>query len=633
MPNTRTACTRMIWLCFAIACALGMACAQTVQGTISNYHCDMLVSADSSLSVQDTIVYNTGAPVPCSGIFRYYATDYPVEFPLRHVAHITFQQVLRNGQQEQFQVSQKPHGVELQIGNEFQALTGNTVYTYTISYLVTRAIDFYPDHDEFYWHVTGGGWECPVAQASATVRFATPPDASAVQAQGNIAGDTSKPTQVSSADGVTTISSIGSLAPRQGLAFLLKFPKGLVQPPTAQEERDNIIQDNYTFFVGIAMVILILLIYVILWKSIGRAPKPGTIVAQATPPGKHSPALLRYVRTMHYDPKTLSIILVDLAVKGLLHIQELEDRYILTRKIDEGTQSLGMKFSELAKDPATTLAVEEECAANVMLGNANQFMFSSTHATQIQEANTQCKTILLHRAEHHFFLNNYGFLAIGIVLSSLCLLWLGLHEVPTEYPGEEFRLALGVIWLNLGIPFFAYLAFYYWHDIFAFAVGRIGNSGLMFKYALGVLAFLFVGVCLVWNASPMLWCVLLVLAIQHILFAKLLRRPTNPGRQLLDQIEGFRHYLHSGLLDTAPAPEHTPELFARYLPYALALDVEDQWAAQFTTILRPSAPQESDAMAWYSGPAWLTRNPVQLATSLREEMAPSMTPITVPVDG
>lgn len=52
-------------------------------------------------------------------------------------------------------------------------------------------------------------------------------------------------------------------------------------------------------------------------------------------------------------------------------------------------------------------------------------------------------------------------------------------------------------------------------------------------------------------------------------------------------------------------PEQTPELFERFLPYALALDVEQAWAEKFSAVLarageegRPYQP------AWYSGSSW-----------------------------
>ena len=52
-------------------------------------------------------------------------------------------------------------------------------------------------------------------------------------------------------------------------------------------------------------------------------------------------------------------------------------------------------------------------------------------------------------------------------------------------------------------------------------------------------------------------------------------------------------------------PDHTPELFERLLPHAMALDVENQWSRQFVNVLAVG-PEESEAWSpsWYSGKSW-----------------------------
>lgn len=85
------------------------------------------------------------------------------------------------------------------------------------------------------------------------------------------------------------------------------------------------------------------------------------------------------------------------------------------------------------------------------------------------------------------------------------------------------------------------------------------------------------------------WCVVFGfgLAALNILFYYLLQAPTVMGRRTMDQIEGFKLYLSVAEKDQLKAmksPEKTPELFVKFLPYALALDVEQQWAGQFADL-------------------------------------------------
>ena len=44
-------------------------------------------------------------------------------------------------------------------------------------------------------------------------------------------------------------------------------------------------------------------------------------------------------------------------------------------------------------------------------------------------------------------------------------------------------------------------------------------------------------------------------------------------------------------------PEHSPELFEKFLPYALALDVENAWGAKFEDLLN----QADYSPDWYEG--------------------------------
>jgi uncharacterized membrane protein len=60
-------------------------------------------------------------------------------------------------------------------------------------------------------------------------------------------------------------------------------------------------------------------------------------------------------------------------------------------------------------------------------------------------------------------------------------------------------------------------------------------------------------------------------------------------------------------LQTMIPPNKTPQLFERFLPYALALGVEHAWSEQFSQVLARAATAESSGSntgyspSWYSG--------------------------------
>jgi uncharacterized membrane protein len=91
-----------------------------------------------------------------------------------------------------------------------------------------------------------------------------------------------------------------------------------------------------------------------------------------------------------------------------------------------------------------------------------------------------------------------------------------------------------------------------------------------------------------------------------------MKAPTFAGRQLMDQVEGFKLFLDSvdgDRLNRAAPPQQTPEVFERFLPYALALGVEQAWANKFSGVLAaagtvPGGSGSGYTPSFYSGSSW-----------------------------
>jgi uncharacterized membrane protein len=116
--------------------------------------------------------------------------------------------------------------------------------------------------------------------------------------------------------------------------------------------------------------------------------------------------------------------------------------------------------------------------------------------------------------------------------------------------------------------------------------------------------------------------VLLVLLAVNIVFFLLLRAPTIHGRNVMDQLEGLKLYLsvaEKDRLNILNPPEKTPALFERFLPWALALDVEQQWTEQFSSVFAQMAQEGRYEPTWYN-----SRRPFSshaLASSLGSSLA------------
>jgi len=78
--------------------------------------------------------------------------------------------------------------------------------------------------------------------------------------------------------------------------------------------------------------------------------------------------------------------------------------------------------------------------------------------------------------------------------------------------------------------------------------------------------------------------ILLIVIIFNIFFYQALKKPTMTGRKIMDQIEGFKMFLSTANIDEikkANPPEMTEEIYELYLPYAIAMGVENDWCTKF----------------------------------------------------
>lgn len=97
-----------------------------------------------------------------------------------------------------------------------------------------------------------------------------------------------------------------------------------------------------------------------------------------------------------------------------------------------------------------------------------------------------------------------------------------------------------------------------------------------------------------------------------VFFAIIMKRPTMRGRELLDEMLGFKDFLEiaeKDELNLRNPPQKTPELFESMLPYALALGVEQQWSERFADVLAAIRGPDGAAYSpsWYDG-RWNTSN-------------------------
>ena len=573
------------WL-LALGLLLGLTLAASADERILDFDSHIQVRRDASLAVTETIRVVAGGDQIKRGIYRDFPIKYTNDLGLRVRVGFQVTDVRRDGQPEPYHLENQSNGIRVYIGQSEVLLRPGT-YTYRISYVTTGQLGFFKDYDELYWNVTGNGWIFPIERVRATVEL--PPGAGAFNqvAYTGPQGEQGRDYAIGrSTIGNTQFATTRRLGAYEGLTIALAWQKGVVEAPTAGSQRIAVLRDNPAVVVAAVGLILAFAYYLVAWWRVGRDPPRGTIFPLFHPPEGFSPAAVRYLMRMDFDQKAFAAAVVDMAVKGWLTIEDERGSYSLTR---------GSGRTE-------PLTADERAAFEKLFAAGGTLELKNVNHKRIKDAIAALKSQLALGFEKIYFLRNARWLIPGLTLTGLTLL--GAVAFAPDLVAALFM----AVWLSgwtVGCYFLASQVIGLWHNrawagaVFSslFAVPFLAGEGFglfMFGTAVSIPAAV----------------LLIVLAFLGALFHWLLRAPTLRGRQVMDAIEGFKLYLSVAEQDRLEAlnpPELTPSLFEKYLPYAMALDVETAWSAKFEAALEAAGQRVADggySPAWYSGTAW-----------------------------
>jgi uncharacterized membrane protein YgcG len=577
---------------------------------ILSYHGDVTVRDNGDLVVEETIrVRAEGAQIR-RGIYR----DFPMRYRsrgFRYTVGMDVVEVLRDGETEPYHVKNMSNGKRIYIGRESVFLDPGE-YTYTIRYVTSRQLGYFRDHDELYWNVTGNGWGFAIDRASVEVHV---PQAAAGQIQETDAftgpqGAVGKAFRsLQATESTVHFETTEILGPGEGLTVLVTWPKGLVHQPSRSERVFFQIKDNPGMAVGVAGLILVFAYYLYFWLKVGKDPARGTVFPQFKPPTDLSPAAVRYVMHMGYDNKVFSAAVVNMAVKGFLTIDQKGTDYTLRRATG---------------NPESLTAEERKIADALFSGRIHIELKNSNHAT-IQTAVQQARKILETRFHKTYFFTNRLYFVPGLLLSLLAL-------AASLFVQPQAEAVFLIVWLSIwtfGCTFLLVRVVHLWREAVAggrVRAARLGAALFMTFFALPFLAGEFFAIfALSRMTSFPVYGVAIVLVALNAAFYRLLKAPTPQGRKAMDVLEGFRMYLSAAeapRMKVLHPPERTPKLFEAYLPYALALDVEQQWAEQFTDVLaRAGEGQGGYSPVWYHGSDWTGFNAGSFAESVGSSLS------------
>lgn len=573
---------------------------------IHSFDSEITIHTDASMTVVETIRVTALGNQIKRGIYRDFPTEYKNSRGDTVTVKFEVKVVLRDGAIEPYHIERRSNGYRLYIGQKNWLLKHGD-YTYTLKYTTNRQLGFFKEFDELYWNVTGNGWDFPIDEATATVML--PPGAQALQldAYTGRSGARGKDfTTTEDASGNPVFTATRPLNSLEGLTIAVAWPKGFVNPPTLKDNLSWYATDNASTVWGGVFFLVLLIYYFVTWFKVGRDLPKGTVIPLFDPPKGFSPAATQFISHMGFGLKkgpntAFAAALINLAVKGVVTIKENDGTFTIEKKV-------GASMTDLSKGERTIAKQLFKRGLSVEMKNANHGV--------IGDAFRKFKKSVKMEFEGIYFITNAGYFYFGLFLTALTLgaIVINANDLP--------QAAFMTVWLSgWSVGVFSLLA----KVINSFKSKQYGAAIFMSLFSIPFVAGEVFGLSVFIKAtSGSAAAILFLVVILNFIFYQLLKAPTVRGRRVMDKIEGFKMFLSVAerhRFQTLHPPDVTPELFEKYLPYALALGVENDWSQKFSQSLAGTGEGKSYSPGWYHGSSWNDFGAAGFAGSLGDSLA------------
>jgi uncharacterized membrane protein YgcG len=542
--------TMNLFRCALVAvCLLAWPGAAGAQRTLSiqDFAADILVGTDGTIGVTETIQARFSGT--WNGIYRTIPVEYRTPQGFAYALRLDIESITDgNGAPLKYDTSKVRHYRKLKI---WVPGAVDTVKTVVVRYRVRNGLKFFEEHDELYWNVTGDEWEVPIERSRAVVRL--PAGVAGLRAYAFTGGYGSQESaaRITIVGTTLTVESTRALNFREGVTVAIAWNPGVVTRPTASVKAADFLFANIILLVPVGVFGLMFW----LWNRNGRDPKRQAVAVQYEPPGALTPAEVGTLVDNNPDMRDITASVVDLAVRGFLKIKGTqEDRFLgLGTKTDYALQLIR---------PATEwkmLRPHEEALLNAL--------FSTTTGASVRPAGPAAviDEVTIADLKNRFYKS--------------------LPEIRERIFSQLIDRGY-----YLRRPDRVKTTFYV---IAALA----GVGGTVAGAALGLSAAAFVA------------CILSAVIIG--VFGHLMPARTVKGARALEGALGFEEFLDRVEGDRFKRVVRTPEMFERFLPFAMALGVERGWARAFEGIYT-SQPD------WYVGNYHGAFGPRMFAASLAD---------------
>ena len=344
------------------------------------------------------------------------------------------------------------------------------------------------------------------------------------------------------------------------------FADNIIQPIRVVPANINAVPSQSVNILGMALVCLVVYCFFAWWWE-AKEPRAGNITAIPKPPKGLSPSAMRYISLMKFDSKTFLAAMMNMVVKNFMSIGAMHRHYVI------------IKLSE----DASQLSIGEKALSKELFMDDNAVIVDPDNAIDLDSARNTLYHCLVAEFERISFSKHTIYL-----VPAIALIFVGVFAVlPRSFVSlviacmATFLVTYSAILFQILLRPSQKLA----RNIPEWSLQKLHKEEHVFyRWALFILVAIVVMTPIFiyfdWGTSTLL----LLMISTVIIFSQVIKTHTLQGRRVVDQIEGFKLFLKT--TTAAQCKELLPDedqaaLFKKYFPYALALDVADEWADKF----------------------------------------------------
>lgn len=565
---------------------------------IINFHSAILIDTTGRVQVTEQIkVYAAGNEIK-RGIVRQIPVYRKNVNGNRTKVDIHVISVQCNGQGAKFRSEHENENLVIYVGDKDVYLDPG-IYEYAITYESRGHIGFFDTYDELYWNVTGNDSDLAIEKASATVTLPDGIQAINTACYTGKYGSTDTDCNVDNRGSQQIFSVSRPLKSREGLSIAVSFPSDIIKRPPPPGKIKLLWEACKQYICALVGLLIAGCFFFFTWRKVGKDPEQPVAIPTFKPPHDWLPATSRYLYKRKYDNKVFTATLVGMAVKGAILIEYEKKQY----RLKKGTSTQGLSH-------------EEQQVYDILFAASETLTVTDNNHSRFSKAITNLENAIEEKWDiKDYFLKNWKYIVFGGVITIAVMI---AYAVLTG-AGSVFAMLFISPFIVVGPAVIvmafkskqklgcALVFFVVWGIIFSF--GSLMAAGAMLSGIHWVSAVF-----------------LLLMPISYAVYIYLIKAPTVLGAKTTAELEGFRMYLKTAeehRLNMLTPPEKTPELFEKLLPYAIALDVDNEWCKKFDSVLRPLNYEPQ----WYqgSGPFVFTNFGHSFASSFNSSISSART--------